>query len=243
MRRITNPFRFLALAGILSVVAWGCSTDSPTAPRQEAPPIPPGPGQVYYISVDADPGGIVISETAPTGDESATIVAEVRLDGPNGPRAADGTTILLTTTIGSFSSDGTVREIGGQLVNGRLFATLFAGELPIQQGVATVRGFLAGSHGEVDVPISSLEASFVFAVQEGGSTVAFTDTSKGNPTIFSWDFGDRTSSSSRNPVHRYRSPGTYKVRLTASKRIAGVLLSDVTDQVNVLIAEPTPTLP
>ena len=237
MRGIKIPFRLLTLAGVLSAVAWGCSTDSPTAPRQEAPPIPPGPGQVYYISVDADPGGIVISDTAPTGDESTTVVAEVRLDGPSGPRAADGTTILLTTSIGSFSSDATVREIGGQLVNGRVFATLFAGELPIQQGVATVRGFLEGSHGEVDVPISSLEASFVFAVQE--STVSFTDTSKGSPTVFSWDFADRTSSNSRNPVHRYRNPGTYRVRLTVSKRIAGVLLSDATDQVSVTIADPS----
>jgi PKD repeat protein len=239
MRGIKIPFRLLTLAGVLSAVAWGCSTDSPTAPRQEAPPIPPGPGQVYYISVDADPGGIIVSDDD-TMSTTVTVAAEVRLDGPSGPRVADGTTILLTTSLGSFSSEAVVREIGAEIVNGRVFATLFAGDAPVQRGIATVQAFLKGSHGEVDVPISTLVANFVFSNPESGFTVSFTDTSAGNPTSFSWNFDDGTRSTQRNPTHRYRNPGTYKVVLTVSKRISGVLLSSSTDPVDVTIAEPTP---
>ena len=47
-------------------------------------------------------------------------------------------------------------------------------------------------------------------------SVSFTDLSSGNPTSWSWDFGDGTSSTQRNPVHVYTSAGSYTVALTAS---------------------------
>jgi hypothetical protein len=36
------------------------------------------------------------------------------------------------------------------------------------------------------------------------------------PMTFSWDFGDGTTSAVTDPVHRYREPGRYQVRLTAT---------------------------
>jgi len=47
-------------------------------------------------------------------------------------------------------------------------------------------------------------------------TVAFTDTSLGNPTSLSWDFGDGNSSTLKNPVYTYYGIGTYTVSLTAT---------------------------
>jgi PKD repeat protein len=47
-------------------------------------------------------------------------------------------------------------------------------------------------------------------------TVKFTDTSKGGPTAWSWDFGDGSSSTDRNPTHIYMRVGVYTVSLTAS---------------------------
>ncbi|MCQ1537458.1 PKD domain-containing protein [Methanocalculus taiwanensis] len=44
--------------------------------------------------------------------------------------------------------------------------------------------------------------------------VWFTDTSAGNPGIWSWDFGDGTHSTQRNPSHIYTQPGVYTVNLT-----------------------------
>jgi len=45
-------------------------------------------------------------------------------------------------------------------------------------------------------------------------TVIFTDESTGNPTGWSWNFGDGETSSDQNPVHTYNDPGTYTVTLS-----------------------------
>lgn len=47
-------------------------------------------------------------------------------------------------------------------------------------------------------------------------SVAFTDQSARSPSSWSWDFGDGTSSTVRNPTHVYAQPGGYVVRLTVS---------------------------
>jgi PKD repeat protein len=47
-------------------------------------------------------------------------------------------------------------------------------------------------------------------------TVHFTDTSTRSPSRWTWLFGDGTSSTLRNPVHNYSTPGTYDVSLTAA---------------------------
>jgi len=46
--------------------------------------------------------------------------------------------------------------------------------------------------------------------------VTFTDTSPGDITGWSWDFGDGSSSSEQNPVHSYLKQGNYSVRLTVT---------------------------
>ena len=46
--------------------------------------------------------------------------------------------------------------------------------------------------------------------------VAFTDTSTGSPTAWSWNFGDGTSSTQKSPTHTYSTAGTYAITLTVS---------------------------
>jgi beta propeller repeat protein len=48
------------------------------------------------------------------------------------------------------------------------------------------------------------------------ATIAFTDTSLGNPTNWIWNFGDGTTSTDQNPTHIYTNPSSYTVSLTAS---------------------------
>lgn len=61
-------------------------------------------------------------------------------------------------------------------------------------------------------------AAFVGSPTSGDAplSVDFTDQSTGNPTSWSWNFGDMGTSSSQNPSHTYTGVGTYTVTLTVS---------------------------
>ena len=61
-------------------------------------------------------------------------------------------------------------------------------------------------------------ASFTSDVTSGKLplTVAFTDKSTGTPTAWKWNFGDGTSSTAKNPTHKYSKVGKYKVTLTVT---------------------------
>jgi len=52
---------------------------------------------------------------------------------------------------------------------------------------------------------------FSFAIN--GLTVTFSDVSNGDPTEWSWTFGDGSISELQNPQHTYDAPGTYQVCL------------------------------
>ncbi|WP_349682061.1 PKD domain-containing protein, partial [Methanosarcina sp. UBA5] len=60
-------------------------------------------------------------------------------------------------------------------------------------------------------------ANFTSNVTSGYAplTVQFTDLSK-NATLWKWNFGDGTSSTKQNPMHKYSKAGKYTVALTAT---------------------------
>lgn len=68
--------------------------------------------------------------------------------------------------------------------------------------------------------------------------VTFKDLSKGNPTSWSWDFGDGVGkSNARNPIYSFKKPGNYKVKLTVKnaygdnsiQSIKGINVINLTD--------------
>lgn len=63
---------------------------------------------------------------------------------------------------------------------------------------------------------TALVADFTANITSGQAplAVAFTDTSTGGPTSWSWDFGDGSTSTEQNPVHTYTNEGLYTVTLT-----------------------------
>ncbi|RMG94159.1 MAG: PKD domain-containing protein, partial [Chloroflexi bacterium] len=62
-------------------------------------------------------------------------------------------------------------------------------------------------------------AGFRHAVDSSNSLrVIFTDNSFYQPTDWLWDFGDGSTSSLKDPLHKYASPGTYLVCLTVSNQ-------------------------
>jgi len=69
--------------------------------------------------------------------------------------------------------------------------------------------------------------------------VTFINESTGNPTTWSWNFGDGTTSTEQHPTHTYTNPGTYLVTLTASNSFGG---NTTTAPIVIeLRSEPTPT--
>ncbi len=67
---------------------------------------------------------------------------------------------------------------------------------------------------DIDVPVVDFSATPV----SGNSPleVSFTDSSKGSPTSWKWNFGDGTYSTEQNPVHTYSQAGKYSVSLTVN---------------------------
>ena len=59
-------------------------------------------------------------------------------------------------------------------------------------------------------------ASYTYAQQQNNLIVDFADHSSGAPTSWSWDFGDGTTSTQRNPSKTYATAGAYLVTLTVS---------------------------
>ncbi|MBT5737207.1 MAG: PKD domain-containing protein [Planctomycetes bacterium] len=106
---------------------------------------------------------------------------------------------------GAYRTFGTSFEIGG-LVDG-----------------ASTRADLVGAilncfTGSPPPPPPAPVADFVASPTSGEAPVAvsFSNSSTGNITGYSWNFGDGGSSTAQNPSHTYTSAGTYSVTLTAT---------------------------
>jgi PKD repeat protein len=68
--------------------------------------------------------------------------------------------------------------------------------------------------GPQGVPTASFNASATSA--QTSVPISFTDTSTGNPTAWSWDFGDGTTSTIANPSHSWTAAGIYTVTLVST---------------------------
>jgi PGF-pre-PGF domain-containing protein len=111
--------------------------------------------------------------------------------------------------------------------------------------VAIVENEAATLHLNLDEVVAAPVAAFTANVTSGDAplTVAFTDTSAGNPTAWFWTFGDGNTSTDRNPVHTYATAGTYTVTLAVANAAGS---SSATKTVTVTAAgggEVPPTLP
>jgi len=83
-------------------------------------------------------------------------------------------------------------------------------------------------------PVIPAAASFTTSVDSGPAplTVTFTDTSIGDPTLYLWNFGDGSTSTSASPSHTFTSAGIYTVSLT----VADDVTSSTTEKMIVVTA-------
>lgn len=116
----------------------------------------------------------------------------------------------LTWPPADLSSDGTHPSVAGQQQVGSLLLNFFKTDATSQPW------FLAFQAG----PLPPM-ANFDYGPAMPRATQAprvfrFTDSSTGNPDSWSWSFGDGTTSSVQNPIHRYTAAGDFTVTLTVS---------------------------
>jgi beta propeller repeat protein len=91
-------------------------------------------------------------------------------------------------------------------------------------------------HGNIYMStLSYLPVASFAAFPISGKTpliVKFTDKSTGLPTSWYWNFGDKSSSTARNPTHKYTKAGKYTVTLTV-KNAAGSNNKKITNYVTI----------
>lgn len=217
MSRSVHPKRRLTpvVAGALLFLTLGCSTDSPTAPDQadNGPGAGgPTPATRWNISVSADASEVTVDSTAPI-----TITVRIRR-ADNGANPANGTTTVISSSLGSFGSSAGSSSAVLSLLNGRATVLFFPGSI---LGSALISAQLEDSVGQLRLPIveaiTPVLASFTFANSNNNLSVQFRNTSTGDPTDFLWDFGDGATSAEEHPVHLFPNEGDFVVELTASK--------------------------
>ena len=91
----------------------------------------------------------------------------------------------------------------------------------------------------VTAPPQTLQAAFTVNAQtvEIGQAVTSTDASTGNPTAWSWDFGDGFGAASQNINHIYSAVGSYTLSLTVTN---GSQTSTANKTITVTAAPTTP---
>jgi PKD repeat protein len=119
--------------------------------------------------------------------------------------------------------DGSPEQQGVQVIHRYSLAGQYVVTLVVEDDLG--RTSVTTGPGSIDVgtggtsSTGSLVANFRFS--RVGTTAAFTDTSAGGATAWSWNFGDPTSdllntSTAQNPSHAFTGSGTFNVSLTVS---------------------------
>ncbi len=88
------------------------------------------------------------------------------------------------------------------------------------------------------VPVASFTADVTEVT--AGEAISFTDESTGEPTIWSWDFGDGSTSTEQNPIYTYNAVGTYTVVLTVTNDYGSDTETKV-DYVTIIVESSTVT--
>ncbi len=103
----------------------------------------------------------------------------------------------------------------------------------------SIEEFVPTSSQQIEFNFSAPTAAFTADLTEivEGETVTFSDQSSNNPTSWSWDFGDGSTSTEANPSHTYSNAGIYTVELTVSNNYG----SDTETQTDYISVESSST--
>lgn len=149
-------------------------------------------------------------------------------------RLAQGGSYLVNRVyVDGFGADSSPKDFEIRVSNDSLddtnFTTVFSGTMP-GDGVGRYFTFppVQARYVQLYMHNNNGNASYVdlanfrvYAIDRGGRTVPFQDTSAHQEGIVSrlWEFGDGSTSTEQNPTHTYAAPGIYSVTLTIDSGI------------------------
>lgn len=205
---MSSSIQRAALGALLGLLIAACDPGNPVAPSM---PIVAPPSTTFNVTLTAAPPRLTAGSS--TG---AIISVDVRrVD--NGQPPANGTEVVINTNLGNFGvtpQGDPIQLVTLTLNAGTARTTLLATAEDV--GTASLLAQVSDSSAQLTVSISepgeAPMADFEFAVDE--FTATFADASTGDPSRWSWEFGDGNTSSQQNPSHRYSAAGTFTVKLT-----------------------------
>lgn len=200
--------QLLAFVSALGLLVGACDSGNPVAP--EPPQNGGGNGsEAVTVAVTSNRG-----ELEAGSSEGATLTVSARKS--DGSPVADGTEVVVNTSLGSFGADAAgkpIQLVKKPLAGGGATVPFFPGA---ETGTASILAQVGTSVGRLNLPIREASAAPVaeFTFEVSGLSVIFSDASAGTPTAWEWDFGDGVTSTKKSPVHSYAAAGTYAVSLT-----------------------------
>lgn len=155
--RTNRTLPLIAGLGFAALLAVGCSSDSPSEPQQNPQPPSGGGASAFNISVTSS------QPTIPAGAEQpAQITVSVQRRDSNGNNVGpptNGTTLVLSTSLGDFITRGSgTRSVILTLVGGIAQVNLFAGNT---QGTAVLQAVLENAVGRTSVSIEGAATFFL----------------------------------------------------------------------------------
>lgn len=148
-----------------------CTSDSPSEPSQN-PGTPPGttpPNATFTVSITANPPLLAVND-----DEPSTIRVQVRRS-DNGQSPPNGSTVVVTTTLGDFGTPGSGNQSAVVTLTGGVGTILlYAGDTP---GAAIVQARVENSTAQARVEIRGADTFFLSFVEpsvgspQGGDVV------------------------------------------------------------------------
>ena len=231
------------------------STNSPTATSWDFGDGSTENGSEVFHSW-SEPGEyrITLTVSNASGEDSTfrTIFVEEAIDPPVARFSESGLTVIAGETLNfsdlSFNNPGSIEwDFGdGTTASGSNVTKTWAG--PGQFTVTLTATNEAGSDQTaktvtvLPIPVDPPAANFrvASASVSVGELVRFIDTSTGDPTEWSWSFGDGTApSSAQSPAHAFSAAGTYEVELTATNDGGSTTFSRTIVVINPPVADFT----
>jgi PKD repeat protein len=212
--------------GAITSRSWDFNADGVTDDTSATPShVFSSPGVIQVTLTVTGPGGN--SSTSQTITVSLNTPPAISITAPaNGASVAQGSSVTFSG-IANDAEDGPLSSTihwtssaDGALGDGASIQTssLSLGAHTISASVVDSSGAPATASITITVTPAAPVASFTRVPAGGGFaplTVSFTDTSTGDVTSWSWDFGDGGTSTAQNPAHTYDAGG-FTITLTVT---------------------------